>query len=147
MLFGDAGAATLIEKCNDQLQYRAGFRTDGSGFKAIIIPAGVCRNKGVTSDTMVWVDSNRRSYYDLYMNGVDVFNFSITQVPQLLNDYIAETGTTVDHFDSFVMHQANTYMLKQIAKRTSIPMHKVPISMDRYGNTSVASIPLTMADL
>jgi 3-oxoacyl-[acyl-carrier-protein] synthase-3 len=146
MLFGDAGSATLLEKVENDSCMEMGFRTDGNGFKAIIIPAGAYRNINSTHERTMWGDGNMRSDYDLYMNGADVFNFTISEVPRLLNEFMLENNTTPEYYDSFLMHQANVYILKQIAKRCKIPLEKVPISMDKYGNTSVTSIPLTLAD-
>jgi 3-oxoacyl-[acyl-carrier-protein] synthase-3 len=146
MLFGDAGSATLLEKADNTSGMKMGFRTDGDGFKAIIIPAGAYRNIDASLDRTMWGDNNVRSDYDLYMNGADIFSFSISEVPKMINEFMDETQTVPDQYDSFLMHQANVYILKQIAKRCKIPMEKMPISMDRYGNTSVTSIPLTLAD-
>lgn len=146
MLFGDAGSATLLEKTDNTNCINMGFRTDGDGFKAIIVPAGAYRNTDATHERTTWGDGNVRSDYDLYMNGMDVFTFTISEVPKLLNEFMEETGTNPEDYDDFLMHQANLYILKQIAKRSKIPLEKMPISMDRYGNTSVASIPLTLVN-
>lgn len=146
MLFGDAGSATLLEKVDNANCMKIGLRTDGNGFKNIIIPAGAYRNTNASHKRTKWGDNNERSDYDLYMNGNDVFSFTISEVPTMINEFMIETETNPDYFDSFVMHQTNAYILKQVAKRCKIPMEKVPISMDRYGNTSVTSIPITLAD-
>lgn len=146
MLFGDSGSATLIEKSNVDIAMKMGFRTDGEGFKSIIIPAGANRNPNASTERIIWGDGNLRSDYDLYMNGTDVFNFTISEVPKLINEFMDYTNTTSEDYDSLIMHQANSYILKQVAKRCKIPFEKVPISMDRYGNTSVTSIPLTLSD-
>ncbi len=146
MLFGDSGSATLIEKTNTNVCMNMGFRTDGEGFKAIIIPAGAYRNLASPKERTMWGDGNVRSDYDLYMNGTDVFSFTISEVPKLINEFMDYTNTNPDSYDSLIMHQANLYILKQVAKRCKFPFEKVPISMDRYGNTSVTSIPLTLSD-
>ena len=147
MLFGDAGSATLLEKRQDATRIHSSTRTDGNGYKAIIIPAGAYRNEGAVQARTLWGDGNIRSDYDLYMNGTDVFNFTISEVPQLINEFMTEMKSSVEDYDAIVLHQANAYILKQVMKRTKFPKEKTPISMDRYGNTSVASIPLTVADL
>jgi len=146
MLFGDAGAATLLEKRQDSPAIHTAMRTDGNGYKAIIIPAGAYRNMDVPKEKTLWGDGNIRSDYDLYMNGADVFNFTLSEVPILINEFMADANTTVEDYDALILHQANVYILKQIMKRTKFPKEKTPISMDRYGNTSVTSIPLTIAD-
>jgi len=147
MLFGDGGAATLLEKSNneeDQLSYH--FRSDGNRFKALIKPAGAYRNMNVPKDRFLWPDGNIRSYYETYMNGTDIFIFSINEVPELIREFLLENNKVVDDYDSFVFHQANLYILKQITKKVKIPLERMTISMDRYGNTSVTSIPLTLVD-
>ena len=81
------------------------------------------------------------------MDGMDVFNFTINEVPTLIKEAMSKSGLSVDGIDSLVLHQANKFVLKQVAMMTGFPMKKVPISMDRYGNTSSASIPLTLCDM
>lgn len=147
MLFGDSGSATLLVKTSANEKIVGSFRTDGTGFKAIIMPAGAFRNRGMSKERTTWsVDEGVRSDYDLYMNGTDVFSFTISEVPKLLSEFMQEHLQTPDDYDAFVMHQANCFILKQVAKKAKIPFTKIPISMDRYGNTSVTSIPLTLCD-
>ena len=146
MLFGEGGAATLLEKGEGDSEIRTAFRTDGDGFKAIIVPAGAARKPVASFERVLWADGNKRSDYDLFMNGVDVFSFSISEVPRMINDYFEESREEKDSFDCYAFHQANCYIFKQIVKRARIPKEKVHISMDRYGNTSVTSIPLTICD-
>jgi 3-oxoacyl-[acyl-carrier-protein] synthase-3 len=82
----------------------------------------------------------------LHLNGVEVFNFTLKNVPPLIHGLMEAAGTTVEQVDHFVLHQANQMMLKHLAKKSGLPEAKTPIAMERYGNTSSASIPLTMAD-
>lgn len=148
MLFGDSGSATLLEKKQeDSSVIKTAYRTDGNGFKAIIMPAGGYRNLNGSNEKVVWADGNSRSDNELYMNGVDVFSFTISEVPAIINDYFEVNGKNKEDYDVYVMHQANCYILKQVVKRCKLPKEKVPISMDRYGNTSVTSIPLTLSDI
>lgn len=146
MLFGDSGSATLLEKCEHTNPILSTYRTDGNGFKAIIVPAGECRNRLASVVRTVWADGNERSDYDLYMNGVDVFSFTITEIPQMINDFIDVNKLNKDSFDCYAFHQANCFILKQLVKLAKLPKDKMHISMDRFGNTSVTSIPLTLCD-
>lgn len=148
MLFGDAGSCTLLERVSSkEARIDFHFRSDGNRFKAIVKPAGAYRNLNAPQERTLWkVDGNVRSDYETYMNGADVFTFTISEVPKLINEFLETTGTTVDDYDSFIMHQANLYILRQIGKKCKIPKEKMPISMDRFGNTSVTSIPLTLSD-
>lgn len=147
MLFGDSGAATLLEKVEQADVMRTTYRTDGNGFKAIIKPAGEFRNRGVKDEKVLWpCDGCMRSDYNTFMNGIDVFTFTITEVPKLIKEFVAKYQLNLDDYDDFVFHQANVFILKQLMKKFKLPKEKVPISMDRYGNTSVTSIPLTLCD-
>ena len=75
-----------------------------------------------------------------------MFTFTIFDVPRLIKDFWSRSGTTVDDYDCYAFHQANLYILRQIAKKTKIPMEKLPITLDRYGNTSGASAILSLCD-
>lgn len=148
MLFGDAGSATLLEKnmnTNSKIQYS--IKSDGNRFKAIIKPAGAYRNRDASRERVLWpVDGNIRSDYETFMNGTDVFTFTISEVPKIIKQFLVDTNTDVEDYDCYAMHQANLYILKQIAKKVKISFEKMPISMNRFGNTSVSSIPITLTD-
>lgn len=146
MLFGESGSATLLEKVESANEIKTAYRTDGDGFKAIIIPAGAYRNRNASNEISIWGDGNKRSDYNLYMNGVDVFTFTISEVPALINEFVEINHIDKESFDCFAFHQANLYILKQLIKKAKLPKDKLHISMDRYGNTSVTSIPLTLCD-
>jgi 3-oxoacyl-[acyl-carrier-protein] synthase-3 len=145
-LFGDCGTATLLRKSEQEGGLKGIVRTDGSGYRAVIVPAGGFRNRFAPSQTLQWPDGNERSLYDIYMDGASVFHFTITQVPELLNDFLAKCDVSLNQYDCLALHQANLLILKQIARKLNVSMEKVPISLDRYGNTSSASIPLTLCD-
>jgi len=146
MLFGDGGTATLIEKCNDSEPIRFGMKTDGSRFKDIIVPAGAFRNVGDSHERTVWADGNIRSDYDLYMNGTDVFHFTMTDVPKLVKEFMEFYNDKIDNYDNIILHQPNYFILKHLLRKMNASLKKMPISLDRYGNTSVCSIPLTICD-
>lgn len=145
MLFGDSGSATALER-GDKSCIPYWYRTDGSGYKAIITPSGAFRNLDGSHTRRQFGEGIIRSDYELYMNGADVFNFTISEVPEMLKEFIAYHNISEKHYDLFAPHQANLFMLKHIAKKVKIPMNKLGVSMDRYGNTSVTSIPLTLCD-
>lgn len=146
MLFGDAGSAILLEKKDGSGTIQGILRSDGNGYKAIIAPAGGFRNMNASSETIVWPDGNERTLYNTNMNGTDVFNFTISDVPKAVKDFLMHTNTSVDDYDCFALHQANNFIHKQISRKLKIPFEKMPISLDRYGNTSGPSIPLTLCD-
>lgn len=146
MLFGDGGTATLLEKVESGFEYRFGMKTDGSRFKSIIVPAGAYRIPDASKERTEWSDGNFRSEYDLYMNGMDVFSFSMTDVPKMAKEFMEKYDYTPDEFDAFIFHQPNYFIMKHLIKKIGASVDKMPISLDRYGNTSVCSIPITLCD-
>lgn len=138
MLFGEAGSATLLEKTRDR-SIIGELYTDGNGYKDIIMPTGAYRYRSINPNQQF-------PDYTGYMDGTDVFSFTITQVPKLLKQFPEKTGKSVNDYDALILHQANLYILQQISKKIKVPMEKIPVSIDRYGNTSGTSIPITLCD-
>lgn len=135
LLFGDSGTATLLEKTEDgELRFLS--NTDGSGFKAIITPYGAWRNP----------ESPNGKIHYATMDDIAVFNFATEEAPRQLNNYMEMTDTSPDDYDCLVLHQANLMIMKRVAKKTAFPEEKMLISMDRFGNTSSASIPISLVD-
>ena len=146
MMYGDAGAAVLLEKTNEKICATTLLRSDGSRYKAIILPAGGFRDMNPGHEKFMCSDGIERSLYDIYMDGTSVFSFSITDVPKALNDYLEYTRTSATDYDAFIFHQANEFIIKQLIRKMKLKKDAVPISLDRYGNTGGISIPLTMCD-
>jgi 3-oxoacyl-[acyl-carrier-protein] synthase-3 len=144
-LYGDAGTATLIEK-GDYYDSYFELMTDGSGSKALIIPAGECRNPTTVENLQITEreDGNKRSDHQIYMDGMDVFNFTLRVVPKAIKNMLAALSIQADDIDYFMFHQANKFMIDFIVKKLKIDTAKVPYCIDRFGNTSSASIPLTI---
>jgi len=144
-LYGDAGTATLISKGNFGPSIFQLY-SDGSGADSIKIEAGGARCPADSENviTKEKEDGNFRSGHQLYMDGLEVFNFTLRVVPKSVKDALAETGESVDSIDFFVFHQANRFMIDFFAKKLKIPTEKVPISLDTFGNVSSATIPLTL---
>lgn len=148
MLFGEAGAVMLLEKTqNDADQIKALVRSDGSGYKYMIIPGGGYRNLHASEEVVMCADGNERSLMNSFIQGTSVFTFTIFDVPRLIKDFWKQTATGPDDYDCFAFHQANLYILKQIAKKTKIPFDRMPITLDRYGNTSGASAIVSLCDV
>ena len=146
MLFGDSGTATLLERTNDENSSYISVRTDGQRYKAIITPSGAYRNMDTPRERSRWGDGIIRSDYDTHMKGMDVFGFSITDVPKLMREFMDYLNTTSETYDCFALHQANLYIIKQICRKLKIPLERIPISIDRFGNNSSNSVPLVLAD-
>ncbi len=148
MLFGEAGAVMLLEKTDDPAdQVKALIRSDGTGFKYMIIPGGGYRNLHASEEPQMCADGNERSLMNSFIQGTSVFTFTIFDVPRLVKDFWAKTGTVPQDYDCYAFHQANLYILKQIAKKAKIPFDKMPITLDRYGNTSGASAIVSLCDV
>lgn len=146
MLFGDGGSAIILEKKENSGSIEGLLRTDGNGYRAIIAPAGGFRNMNASKESMIWSDGNERTLYNTNMNGTDVFNFTISDVPIAIKDFFMNTKTCVDDYDCFALHQANKFIHKQISKKLKIPIDKMPLSLHKYGNTSAPAITLTLCD-
>lgn len=137
MLFGDAGSATIIEAGDDCIKTL--LKADGEGYQAILTPGLTCRVK-------IDVNNPDLSKLKSTMDGSAVFEFAIIQVPRSFKEFFKAFGGAIDDYDYCVFHQANVFMLEHIRKKIKLRPEKMPISMDRYGNTSSVSIPLTITD-
>lgn len=140
MLTGDACSACIIEKGDSTITTT--IKSDGSGYDAIITP-GPTGNGRFSFDP----DNIELDKYQHYMNGSDVFLFTITKIPKLFKDFYKEYNCSPDDFDYFIFHQANQMILDHIEKKLKLPKEKVPRSIERYGNTDGASVFMTIADL
>ena len=145
-LFGDAGTATILETDSGAGEIGFVLGTDGAGQNDLMIPAGGLRLPAceVACESKVYEDGNPRRLIDLYMDGSAVFVFTLNRVIPLIKSALKEANWDCDSLDFAVLHQANEFMLKHIAKSVKIPWSKVPCSLRHFGNTSSASIPLTM---
>lgn len=145
-LFGYAATVTALEYKEDAVEMRFHLGTDGSGYDAIIIPDGGARNQ-ITASSFIPQEIDGREYTPLQsrMKGMDVFSFGITTAPRSVKKLSEYFGLDYTSYDYLVLHQANMKMNAMIAKKLKFPVEKVPSSMWNYGNTSSASIPLTIA--
>lgn len=147
-LFGDAGSATLIEYNESSSPIYFNAQSDGAGYESIIIPDGGIRNP-LTAQSFNDFEVSKgivRSKRSLTLNGENIFNFSLREVPPNVKELINFAQFDIENVDFFIMHQANKLMNEAIRKKLGIPPEKVPYSLEKYGNTSSASIPLTIID-
>lgn len=146
-LFGYAGTVTAIEfnpEKSKPIMMELG--SDGSGFDAIIRPGGASRNP-FTPDSLTLMeceDGRKRHALQTRMKGMDVFAFGITTAPKSIKNLAKEFDFDYNSYDYFVFHQANRKMNETIRKKLKLDESKVPYSMTHFGNTSSASIPLTI---
>lgn len=146
-LFGDGGVAVLIEKGEHFRRSWFSLNSDGSRASLIKIPAGGYRTMSsceTVKEKVVDEYGNIRSDEQGYMNGADVFNFVIREVPKDFNKLLEYSGTDVNLIDYFIFHQANKYINGFLARKLKLPEDKVPSTIEKFGNTSSVSIPLTI---
>ena len=145
-LFGDAGSATLLEYDAKGEDWFLDAGTDGSGAEAIIIEAGHSRMPYQSFDDqdIEVAPGVVRSKKHLAIDGMAVFNFALKNVPKSINNTLALAKLTTDQLDYLVLHQANQLITDSIRKKINVPQEKCPSSIGSFGNTSSASIPLTL---
>lgn len=145
-LFGDAGTATALEYTDGCEGLKFVFNTDGAGYETIIISEGAYRNP-VTEESLREKDCGEnklRRGIDLQLDGMNVFSFGITKAPKSVRQLCEHFDIDKEKVDVFTFHQANMMMNEMIRKKLKLQEEKVPYSMDDFGNTSCASIPLTL---
>lgn len=144
-LYGDAGTATIIEKGDFGISHFT-LNSDGSGAEAIRIKAGGSRNISNIESVKEKIDEdgNLRSDHQIYMDGGEVFNFTMREVPKDIKKILTISNEDLEHIDHIVFHQANKFMTDFFVKKLKVPLNKVPYCLNKYGNTSSSSIPLTI---
>jgi 3-oxoacyl-[acyl-carrier-protein] synthase-3 len=145
-LFGDAGTVTAFEYKEGASDIHFSMSTDGAGYESIIIPDGGRRNRtSLSSLELEEIEEGiKRTKLDVVLNGMDIFAFGISKVPKSINEMIEYFSLEKDKIDFFLFHQANLFMNEKIRKKINVSKEKVPYSLANFGNTSSASIPLTM---
>lgn len=145
-LFGDCGTATALTYAKGDEGIKFHLSSDGKGYQSIIIPDGGYRNH--FSDNSLKInqigDGISRNNLNLSLDGMDVFSFGISKAPETVNKLLEKFELQKEKIDFFFFHQANMMMNERIRKKLAIPEDKVPYSLKNFGNTSSASIPLTM---
>ncbi|MDF0665644.1 MAG: ketoacyl-ACP synthase III [Nitrospira sp.] len=146
-ILGDGGTATLLEANANAEPITIELKTDGGRFQNLYVPSGGFRNPSDENSRQVRErpDGGVRSDDHLYMNGMEIFKFSSTDVVKSLASFMEAGGLSPDHISYLFLHQANKFMNDKIAGKLKFAKEKVPYSIGTYGNTGSASIPLTMA--
>ena len=146
-LFGDAGSATALEyDVNGETMY-FNLASDGSGKDAITIEHGGSRH-GIKKDTFDLIDIEpgiAREKRHLKLDGIEIFNFALREVSANVNELYSKANQSLSDTDLYIFHQANKLINESVRKKLKITdVSKVLYSLEKYGNTSSASIPLTM---
>lgn len=146
-IFGDAGVAALIEKDDKYGESWFSLNSDGSRGDLIMIKGGGYRNPSsaqTLEEKVVDEYGNIRSDEQGYMRGGDVFNFVIREIPRNIKQTLEYSGKTKEDFDYIIFHQANSFINSYIAKKMKLDTEKIPSTIEKYGNTSSVSVPLTI---
>ncbi len=146
-IFGDAGVAALIERDEKFGKSYFSLNSDGSKENLIKMNAGGYRNPSTIEtlkEKVVDEYGNIRSEEHGYMNGGDVFNFVIKEIPSDIKNIMVLSGIDQSVLDYFVFHQANDFINNYLMKKLKLDPTKVPSTIAKFGNTSSVSIPLTI---
>ncbi len=145
-IFGDAAAAVLVS--SDPAGGRIGkviLGTDGKGAKNLIVKNGAVRFPKTVVQTMQ-EDEEGNLFNDnyLYMNGTEIFNFTLESVPALVKNTLEKNALHQEDIDLFIFHQANKFMLDYLRKKIKIPQEKFFMAMEHCGNTVSSTIPIAL---
>jgi 3-oxoacyl-[acyl-carrier-protein] synthase-3 len=146
-IFSDCGTATALAFDSDAKKIEFNTSSEGGDFEAIMVPEGGAR-KPFHEGSFQYSDygnSIRRKGFHLAMKGLDVFNFSLKKVAPNVEALLSQSTHSITSIDHFVFHQANRLILEAIGKKLNIAADKIPSSLKDFGNTSGATIPLTIA--
>jgi 3-oxoacyl-[acyl-carrier-protein] synthase-3 len=143
VLFGDGAGAALVSAADEDNGDSSGvygsyLRSRGSGVEHLLRPDGGSRNKA---------DSDNPAGQYLYMNGRQVYLFAVGAITETINSLLENHGLTMDDIDHVVPHQANRRIIEAACKRNDWPVEKFFMNIDKYANTSAASIPLAMDEM
>ena len=146
-IFGDAGVAALVERDEKFGESHFSVNSDGSRGNLIMIPGGGYRNMSsveTLKEKVVDEYGNIRTDENGFMDGANVFNFVIVEVPNDIKRLMAASGEDIHQMDYYVFHQANAFINNHIAKKLKLDNGRIPWTIQKYGNTSSVSVPLTI---
>ena len=137
VLFGDGAGAAVVRADETGI---LGLNMHSNGEKGGVLTCGSRSNGN-------FLLGRKPELGYMTMDGQEVFKFSVKKVPECMNEVLRETGYTTQDIDHFVIHQANFRIIESIAKRLKVDVDKFPANMERYGNTSGASVPILLDEL
>ncbi len=147
-IFGDAGTATLLDKESRARLHSFVLGSDGAGAEQLIVKAGGSRYP-MRNDQRSAVEGSDTAYdpHCLYMNGPEIFNFTIRAVPKLVKAVLEKAELSTDQVDLVVFHQANGFMLEHLRRKLAIPFEKFVVHLENCGNTVSSTIPLALENI
>lgn len=136
LLFGDAGSATALEAGDpdDTQEWYFALHSDGSRYVDFVVEAGGLRKR--------FSDDIKEHY--IRMDGANIFNFSLKRVPPLIKETMEFSKIPPEDIDYYIFHQANKFIINHLVKRLKVPVNKVPMTIEQFGNVGGCSVPLTI---
>lgn len=147
-IFGDGASATLVTGAAPHEALRAfSYGSDGFGGAHLIVPKGGLRDGSTIAPKSANEERGLEpGPYDLYMDGPEIFNFTLDVVPSTVADVLDRAGLQLDDIDLFVFHQANAFMLSHLRKKLGIDAERFFVSLEKTGNTVSSTIPIALTD-
>ena len=133
-IFSDAASATLVSKSVSKNIGYFSFGTDGSGFDKLIVKDGAAKSNFMISNAKP----------SLYMNGAEVFMFTMGTIPDNVEKVLIESSNTINDIDYFFFHQASKIVLENLSRKLKLPKEKVYSCIEEIGNTVSSSIPIAL---
>lgn len=143
-IFGDAASATLISTIGFAEIGDFVLGTDGVGYEQLIVKSGASRFPHTLNDIQFDENGNPTSSDHLFMNGPEIFTFTIERVPAMVRDLLDKSGLNRDDINLFIPHQANLYILEFLRKKMKIEKDKYYINLANFGNTVSSTIPIAL---
>ncbi len=146
VLFGHAATATAMEFCEDTKPIHFEFGSDGSGYQVIYVPAGGSRSPVDASSFQKseLKSGGSRSATDVVLDAAEIINFTMREVPHSIKRLLEYAGHSIADVDAYVFHQANQFINNQVSRKLGLAPGKAPTTLYDFGNTSSATIPLTI---
>lgn len=147
-IFGDAGTATMLNRTSRSKLHSFVLGSDGSGAEQLIV-----RNRGMRlqkledRSAILDVSGNVQDPDFLFMNGPEIFNFTLKAVPKLVQSVLSRASLSLDNIDLFVFHQANGFMLEHLRRKIGISPDKFILELENCGNTVSSTIPIALEQL
>ena len=146
-IFGDGAAAIIITKSEKEKIFNFVLGTDGKGYKNLIVPNGGMRCRyQENAEEKVDQSGSIRTDNNLFMDGPEIFNFTIKKVPAVVSNVLEKNNLNLNNIDFVIFHQANSYILEHLRKKIKIPKEKFYINLENTGNTVSATIPIALKD-
>ena len=144
-IFGDAASAVMVTASDDEKIGEFVLGTDGSGYGNLIVLNGGLRSR-FDPDSPLKIDESEsgRTLNNLYMNGPEIFNFTIKAVPEVVKNVLEKNNTSLEHIDYVIFHQANKYIIEYLRKKLHIPENKFYVNLLNTGNTVSCTIPIAL---